>query len=188
MKVTQEPDLDGRHVSTQGSLLVLALLAFVVGGASGLLGAVFRLVLERSDRLRGVVIDWAHDKGIVGFALVIGIATIAAGLAAWLVRRFAPLAKGSGIPYVEAVLHHEQPPATLILIPVKFFGSVLAMGTGLALGREGPTVQMGASIGHFLAIAFRRNQDDVKALLAAGAGAGLATAFSAPSGRCDIRA
>jgi CIC family chloride channel protein len=39
---------------------------------------------------------------------------------------------------------------------------------------------MGAGIGHFLATAFRRNQDDVKALLAAGAGAGLATAFSAP--------
>jgi hypothetical protein len=54
------------------------------------------------------------------------------------------------------------------------------MGTGLALGREGPTVQMGAGIGHLLATAFRRNQDDVKALLAAGAGAGLTTAFSAP--------
>jgi chloride channel protein, CIC family len=170
MKVTQKPDLDGRPVRTQGRLLVLSLLAFVVGGASGLLGAVFRLVLERSDRFRGVVIDWAHDKGIVGFALVIGIAAIAAGLAAWLVR---------GIPYVQAVLYDEQPPATLILIPVKFFGGVLAMGSGLALGREGPTIQMGASIGHCLATAFRRNQDDVKALLAAGAGAGLATAFSA---------
>jgi len=63
---------------------------------------------------------------------------------------------------------------------VKFFGGVLAMGAGLALGREGPTVQMGAGIGHFLATAFGRDQDDAKALLAAGAGAGLATAFSAP--------
>jgi chloride channel protein, CIC family len=180
MKVTQEPDLDREPVRSRASLLVLALLAFVVGGASGLLGAVFRLVLERSDRLREVVIDWAHDKQIVGFALVIGIAAIAARVAAWLVRRFAPLAKGSGIPDVEAVLRDEQPPVTLILIPVKFFGGVLAMGTGLALGREGPTIQMGATIGHFLATAFRRNQDDVKALLAAGAGAGLATAFSAP--------
>ncbi len=78
------------------------------------------------------------------------------------------------------MLHEEQPPPSLILIPVKFIGGVLAMGTGLALGREGPTVQMGAGIGHFLATVFRRNQDDVKALLAAGAGAGLATAFSAP--------
>jgi chloride channel protein, CIC family len=180
MKVTQEPDFGPRPVRVHGSLLVLALLAFAVGGASGLVGAVFRLVLERSDRFRGAVIDWAHGKEIAGFALVIGISTIATGLAAWLVRKFAPGAKGSGIPDVEAALHEEQPPPSLILIPVKFIGGVLAMGTGLALGREGPTVQMGAGIGHFLATAFRRNQGDVKALLAAGAGAGLATAFSAP--------
>ena len=180
MKVTQEPDFDGRTVRIRASLFVLALLAFAVGGASGLLGAIFRLVLERSDRFRGAVIDWAHDKEVAGFALVVGISAIAAGLAARLVRKFAPEAKGSGIPDVEAVLHDDQPPPPLILIPVKFFGGVLAMGSGLALGREGPTVQMGASIGHFIATASRRNQDDVKALLAAGAGAGLATAFSAP--------
>src|SRR5271169_6389074 len=180
MEVNQEPDRGPRPVREEGSLLVLALLAFAVGGTSGLLGAVFRLVLERSDRFRGAVIDWAHGKEIAGFALVIGLSTIAAGLAAWLVRKFAPGAKGSGIPDVEAVLRDEQPPTPLILIPVKFLGSVLAMGAGLALGREGPTVQMGAGIGHFIATAFRRNQDDIKALLAAGAGAGLATAFSAP--------
>jgi chloride channel protein, CIC family len=181
MKVTQEPDFGPRPEREHGSQLVLALLAFAVGGTSGLLGALFRLVLERSDRFRGAVIDWAHGKEITGFALVIGISAIATGLAAWLVRKFAPGAKGSGIPDVEAALHEEQqPPPSLTLIPVKFVGGVLAMGAGLALGREGPTVQMGAGIGHFLATAFRRNQDDVKALLAAGAGAGLATAFSAP--------
>jgi chloride channel protein, CIC family len=180
MQVTQESDRAPRPVQEPGSLLVLALLAFAVGGASGLLGAVFRLVLEQSDRFRGVVIDWAHGNNIVGFALVIAISAIAAGFAARLVRKFAPGAKGSGIPDVEAVLRDEQPPPPLILIPVKFLGGVLAMGAGLALGREGPTVQMGAGIGHFLATAFRCNRDDVKALLAAGAGAGLATAFSAP--------
>jgi chloride channel protein, CIC family len=180
MQVTQEPDCGPRPVQEPGSLLVLALLAFAVGGTSGLVGAVFRVVLERSDRFRDAVIDWAHGKEIAGFALVISISAIATGLAYWLVRKFAPGAKGSGIPDVEAVLRDDRPTPPLILIPVKFLGGVLAMGAGLALGREGPTVQMGAGIGHFLATAFRRNQDDVKALLAAGAGAGLATAFSAP--------
>jgi chloride channel protein, CIC family len=180
MGVTQEPDFGPRSFREHRSLFVLASLAFAVGGTSGLLGALFRLVLERSDRFRSAIIDWAHGKEIAGFALVIGISAIATGLAAWLVRKFAPGAKGSGIPDVEAVLRDEQPPPSLILIPVKFLGGVLAMGAGLALGREGPTVQMGAGIGHFIATAFRRNQDDVKALLAAGAGAGLATAFSAP--------
>ena len=180
MDVTQEPDGGPRSVQEHGSLLVLVLLAFAVGGTSGLVGAVFRLVLDWSDRLRGMVIDWAHGNQIAGFACVIGIPAIATGLAAWLVRKFAPGAKGSGIPDVEAVLRDEQPPPPLILIPVKFLGGVLAIGAGLALDREGPTVQMGAGIGHFLATVCRRNQDDVKALLAAGAGAGLATAFSAP--------
>lgn len=140
MEVTQEPDFGPSPVREHGRLLVLALLAFAVGGTSGLLGAVFRL--ERSDRFRGAVIDWAHGKEIAGFALVIGISAIATGLAAWLVCKFAPGAKGSAIPDVEAVLSDEQPPPPLILIPVKFIGGVLAMGAGLELGREGPTVQM----------------------------------------------
>ena len=135
IEVTQEPDGDPRSVREDGSLLVLALLAFAVGGLSGLVGAVFRLILDRSDRFRGAVIDWAHGKEMTGFALVIGLSAIATGLAAWLVRKFAPGAKGSGIPDVEAVLREEQPAPPLILIPVKFLGGVLAMGAGLALGR-----------------------------------------------------
>jgi CIC family chloride channel protein len=169
-------------VHEDGSLLVLALLAFALGGASGLVGAAFRLALEWSDRCRASAIDWAHGHELVGFTLVVTIAAIATGLALWLVRKFAPQAKGSGIPSVEAVLRDEQPAPPLILIPVKFVGGVLGMGAGLALGREGPTVQMGGDIGHFIGTALRRNRDDVKALLAAGAGAGLATAFNAPLG------
>src|SRR5262249_56180153 len=57
---------------------------------------------------------------------------------------------------------------------------VLAIGSGLALGREGPSVQMGASVAHLVGKVFRREWPDCRALLAAGAGAGLATAFNAP--------
>jgi chloride channel protein, CIC family len=66
------------------------------------------------------------------------------------------------------------------LIPVKFIGGVLAIGAGLALGREGPTVQMGASLGNLVGKAFRRGWPDCRVLVAAGAGAGLGTAFNAP--------
>jgi chloride channel protein, CIC family len=83
MKVIQKPDLGPAH----GNLLVLAILVFAVGAASGHLGAVFRPALERSDPFRDAVIDWANDKEIVGFALVIGTSAIASGLAAWLVRK-----------------------------------------------------------------------------------------------------
>jgi CIC family chloride channel protein len=180
MEVDPEQNGGPRSVQDRSSLLVLGSLAFAVGMTSGLVGAVFRLVLDGADRFRGTVIDWAHGKQIAGFVVVIGISAVATALASWLVRKFAPGAKGSGIPDVEAMLRGEQPPAPPILIPVKFLGGVLAMGAGLALGREGPTVQMGAGIGQVIGAAFRRNEDDLKALLAAGAGAGLATAFNAP--------
>jgi chloride channel protein, CIC family len=57
-----------------------------------------------------------------------------------MVRRFSPQASGSGIPHVEAVLREEIPPAPYGLAPVKFVGGLLAIGSGLALGREGPSV------------------------------------------------
>ena len=78
------------------------------------------------------------------------------------------------------VLKGELPQAPYWLIPVKFFGGLLAIGAGLALGREGPSVQMGASVANLLAKLFQYKEEDCRALLAAGAGAGLATAFNAP--------
>jgi CIC family chloride channel protein len=164
----------------QGGLLTLAILALVVGAAAGLIGALFRLVLVQADDLRDRVIGWAHGEALLGFALVVVAGAAAALVAAWLVRRFAPNASGSGIPHVEAVLRKDAPPASFVLLPVKFVGGVLAIGSGMALGREGPSVQMGASIAHFIATACRRAWPDVRVLMAAGAGAGLATAFNSP--------
>jgi chloride channel protein, CIC family len=139
MKPIRESALQG-PMRIRGSLIGLALLAFVAGAISGFVGAVFRLVLEQGDRLREGLIGWTHNREIAGFAILVSSSAIATALAAWLVRRFAAGAKGSGIPDVEAVLRDEQAPPPLILIPVKFLGGVLAMGAGLALGREGPTV------------------------------------------------
>jgi len=163
-----------------GSLLVLGLLAPIAGAASGLLGALFRLALAEADRWRATLITAAQHLGLWGLLLVVLGCALSVGAAAWLVRRYSPYASGSGIPHVEAVLNEEVPAAPPALIPVKFVGGVLAIGAGLALGREGPTVQMGAAIAHLVGKVFRRNWADCRVLLAAGAGAGLATAFNAP--------
>ena len=163
-----------------GSLLILALLAPVVGAAAGVLGAAFRLALDQADGFRDTLITRAHDARFAGFLLVTAACAGAVSFAAWLVRRFSPPASGSGIPHVEAVLSGELLPATPRLIPVKFFGGLLAIGAGLALGREGPSVQMGATIAHFIGKISGRSWADCRVLLAAGAGAGLATAFNAP--------
>jgi CIC family chloride channel protein len=180
LPANRESELNAKSAEQQGSLVVLALLSLIVGAASGLLGAIFRLALKQADRLRDAVLAWAHGQELVGLLLFIGVAAAATGVAAWLVRRHSPQAAGSGIPHVEAVLNGDLPPASFRLIPVKFLGGLLAIGTGLALGREGPSVQMGASLAHLLGVVFRRSWPDSRVLLAAGAGAGLATAFNAP--------
>jgi CIC family chloride channel protein len=180
MPMKPEQELDTEAANDRGSLLILALLAPIVGAGAGLVGAVFRLALEQADRLRNGLISWAHGESLAGFLLVAAGCAAAATIAAWLVRRYSPHASGSGIPHVEAVLHGELPQAPFRLIPVKFVGGLLAIGSGLALGREGPSVQMGASIAHLVGQIFRRNWSDCRVLLAAGAGAGLATAFNAP--------
>jgi chloride channel protein, CIC family len=176
----RESELNAKSAEQQGSLVVLAFLSLLVGAVSGLVGAVFRLALEQADRFRGVLLAWAHRQESAGLLLIIGVSAAATGVAAWLVRRHSPQASGSGIPHVEAVLNGDVPPASFRLLPVKFFGGLLAIGAGLALGREGPSVQMGASLAHLVGVVFRRSWPDSRVLLAAGAGAGLATAFNAP--------
>lgn len=162
------------------NLLVLALCSLIAGTAAGLLVAGFRLALQRADRFRDAALHWGHREGLVGFLAILGGSAIATTLAAWLVRRLSPHATGSGIPHVEAQLNGKWSGDPLRIIPVKFLGGLLSMGTGLALGREGPGVQMGASLAQLLGKIAHRSEDQCKALLAAGAGAGLATAFNAP--------
>lgn len=175
-----QPDRADGAEGGAGGLLVLAVVSLIAGAASGLLCAVFRVILVRADGWRNELIGWAHERAFLGFLIVAGITVGATAVAAWLVRRYSPYASGSGIPHVERVLNEGLPYAPLHLIPVKFVGGLLAISVGLALGREGPSVQMGASLSHVIAKLFRRNWDDCRTLLAAGAGAGLATAFNAP--------
>jgi Voltage gated chloride channel len=139
-----------------GGLLPLALLALVAGALAGLVGAIFRLSLQEADHLRDGLIGWAHGQEAVDFFLVLAVCGGATAVAAWLVRRHSPHAAGSGIPHVEAVLRGELPQAPFNLIPVKFFGGLLAIGAGLALGGEGPSVQMGASLAHLVGKVFHR--------------------------------
>jgi CIC family chloride channel protein len=172
---------DRQEANESGTdLLKVGVLALLAGGIVGLVCAAFRLALFQADQLRDRLLSQARGARLLGLLLVVAGCGVAAAVAAWLVRRFAPQASGSGIPHVEAVLHRELPQAPDQLIPVKFFGGLLAIGSGLALGREGPSVQMGASLAHWLGRAFRCRPSDCLVLLAGGAGAGLATAFNAP--------
>lgn len=118
-----------------------------------------------------------------GGALALAASCAAAvGLAVWLTARFAPQAAGSGIQHVEGVERGLLPLWPLSVVWVKFVGGILGIGGGLLLGREGPTVQMGASLAERLGGHLGLSDADRRTLLVVGAGAGLAGAFSAPLG------
>jgi CIC family chloride channel protein len=112
----------------------------------------------------------------------VALGLVGAALARFLVVRYAPIAEGSGVQRVEAVLAGEVEPVPYAVVPVKFFGGVIAIGSGLALGREGPTVQMGAALSRFISRLLTEDDQDNKVIGAAGAGAWLAVAFNAPVG------
>jgi chloride channel protein, CIC family len=163
------------------SVLLLAFWSCFAGALTGLVVAGFRLALEDADKWRNVLVFQTRDwPAALGLLLTVGTVAAAAASAALLVRRFSPDAAGSGIPHVEAVVRGDLPAAPLSLIPVKFVGGLLAMGGGLVLGREGPSVQMGAGLGNFVGRVLRLPESDCMALLAACGGAGIATAFNAP--------
>lgn len=152
-----------------------------IGLLTGALGTAFRVALKLGEHARTDLVAAAQAHAFGGLLIVASVA-IAVGIAAWLVQHIAPLAAGSGIPHVAAVLRGQLSPETAVVIPVKFVGGLLAIGAGLALGREGPTVQMGATLGTLVSARVQSVRAHWPALMAAGAGAGLATAFNAPVG------
>lgn len=162
-----------------GGYLALAVLALLSGAATGLVAALFRLTLGMAERLRDVAAATAGGS-LPGLAALVPVCGAGAAFACWLVVRFAQQASGSGIPHVEAVIEGLLPPATWRILPIKFVGGLVAIGSGLALGREGPSVQMGATVADQIALLLRRPFAERSVLMAACAGAGLATAFNAP--------
>jgi CIC family chloride channel protein len=163
--------------------LVLIGGAVLVGVLTALIGVAFLKLLELGNEWRIALTTalrgWPDGTGLAALALGTGLC---AALAAWLVKRFSPNAVGSGIPYVEKILRGPGEPNHAWVLPVKFFGGFLALSAGLVLGREGPLVQIGAVIGERVGRFFKTVENVWKPLMAAGAGAGIATAFNAPVG------
>ena len=122
----------------------------------------------------------AGKAGPLATILIILAFGLFAGGCASLVSRFAPESGGSGIPHIKAALLHLKVVQPIRLIVAKFLGGLAALVVGMSLGREGPTVQMGASMGKIVGDVLRAPKRARSSLLAAGAGAGLAAAFNAP--------
>lgn len=158
------------------------LFYWIAGGcgfATGVVGAVFHLAVDRLLLWP----DWLVDRlgtGPLTIAVGAGVAALAVTMAYLLTRYLAPETAGSGVPEVEGALEGVREVRWRRVLPVKFTGGVLCLSAGIVGGREGPTIHMGASIGAALAEWLRLDKMDFHALLAAGAAAGLASAFNAP--------
>ncbi|MFO0211669.1 MAG: chloride channel protein, partial [Pseudanabaena sp.] len=100
-------------------------------------------------------------------------------LSGFLIEKFATEASGSGIPQVKAALGYIPVALNFRVALVKLASTVLSLGSGLALGRQGPTVQIGAAIAGQVSQWIPNSPEYQRQLIAAGAAAGLAAGFNA---------
>lgn len=156
-------------------------VAILGGVLIGVIGAAFRASLDWLGIHYLTLIAWAQTWSWLGWVVPVVLGAVGAAVARWLVRP-QPLASGSGVQHVEAIMRGEAEPASILVVPIKFFGGLIGIGVGLALGREGPTIQMGATLGAELARRFQCAKEVMRDLQAALGGAGLAVAFNAPVG------
>ncbi len=154
--------------------------AVAAGAAAGAIAVLFQWALFFAESLRSEAVVRLRQYPAWGWLVLPAAAACAAGAAGWMTARFAPEASGSGIPHVKAVLLRLRPFSWVRVLPVKFVAGVLAIGSGLSLGREGPTVQMGAAAGQMMGRVLRAPARSRAHMVASGAGAGLAAAFNAP--------
>ena len=154
-------------------------IAILEASLIGLLSGLAAVVLKMG-------VGWLGGWRLVGAELLPPIVAlplfgaIGGGLAGILIQRLAPEASGSGIPQVKAALAYLPMPLTGRIALVKLISTILTLGAGLTLGRQGPTVQLGAAIASQVSKWFPTSPDHRRQLLAAGAAAGLAAGFNAP--------
>ena len=151
---------------------VLLLLTLIIGAVVGLVVVAFILVTENlGARLYpGSVAAWRRLVIPVAGALVTGI----------LLSRYFPNARGSGIPQTKTALFVRDGFIAMRTVIGKFSMSAISLASGIALGREGPSVQVSAGIASVLGRRLGLSASSVKALLPVGASAALAAAFNTP--------
>lgn len=154
--------------------------AALVGFCVGIVAIIFRGLLSGGDAFRNWLIQWAQQSPQWGWIFPVLLGIFGATFSVFLVQHYAPEASGSGIPHLKATLHRLRELRWQRVLPVKIVGGTIAIGSGMALGREGPTVQMGGAIGDAISRWLKVSAQERLVLIAAGAGAGLAAAFNAP--------
>ncbi|ODN70711.1 chloride channel protein [Methylobrevis pamukkalensis] len=190
MSITSTPPVapDTSEAEREVGLPALVFLAFVVGCVAAVGAIVFKYLIALVHNLANYgVLSWEMDPNLYGpespwGPFVILVPVIGGLIVVFLVRRFAPEAKGHGVPEVMYAIYHKNGDVRGIVAVVKSLASALSIGTGASVGREGPIIQIGSSFGSTFGRMLGLARAQKITLLAAGAGAGIAATFNTPLG------
>jgi CIC family chloride channel protein len=167
---------------------ILWALSLLVGIVAGLGAVAFRALIAIFHNLfflgRLSATYNANTHTPAGFwgPFVILVPVVGACGVVFLVKNFAPEAKGHGVPEViDAVFYHKGVIRPVVSV-VKALASALSIGSGGSVGREGPIIQIGSSFGSTMGQLLRLPTWQVVTLIAAGAGGGIAATFNTPVG------
>ncbi len=178
------PARDERRVN----LLVLCGLALVVGVTTGCGAVALRALigLFHNAFYNGTFSIWYDaniSEGPSRFGDWVFLSPVLGGLVVvFLVERFAPEAKGHGVPEVMDAVFYKRGNIRGQVAIIKSLASALSIGSGAAVGREGPIIQIGAALGSAFSQAIKLSTSQKITLLSAGAGAGIAATFNTPLG------
>jgi CIC family chloride channel protein len=156
-----------------GPKRVAFLEACIIGVVSGLAAVALKQSVE-------ILTDWRLGSSVPAWLLLPLVGLLGGYASGWLLERISPESTGSGIPKVKAALAYVSSPLNLRVALAKLFSTMLALGSGLSLGRQGPTVQIGAALAAQLSQWVPTSPEYRRQLIAAGAAAGLAAGFNAP--------
>jgi chloride channel protein, CIC family len=179
-----KPAGDERRVS----LLTLCGLALVIGVMTGFGAVAFRALIAMVHNLfyngrLSFVFDANLSEGPSRFGDLVFFSPIIGGLiVVYIVKTFAPEAKGHGVPEVMDAVFYKHGNIRGKVALVKALASALSIGSGAAVGREGPIIQIGSALGSAFSQVIGLSTWQKITLLSAGAGAGIAATFNTPLG------
>src|SRR5271163_271708 len=151
---------------------VLLVLSILIGALTGLAVVAFILLTERLGMRLYPVGSAAWRRVLIPVAGSLGMG--------YLLFRYFPDARGSGVPQTKAALYARDGVITFRTIVGKFFCTAATLASGIPLGREGPSVQVGGGIASVLGRRLGLRPENVKALIPVGAAAAIAAAFNTP--------
>ena len=169
-------------------LVRLSLLAIVVGVITGFGAVLFRALIGLIHNI-AFLGSFAIDYDLSVFtppspwgAFVILVPVVGGQIVTFLITNFAPEARGHGVPEVMDAIYYKEGLIRPVVAVIKSLASACSIGTGAAVGREGPIIQIGAALGSTLGQIVHMAPWQRITLVAAGAGAGIAATFNTPIG------